>query len=236
LATGAQAGAVLDDARLGGLMARTKATVVLDRVIAGVVDIHLAGDEQPADDDVTVRILDATAELLAAYGLRRWSIDDVAERSGVGRTTVYRTFDGRDALVHAVLARELIQTLAAIEAGVNAYESVEDRLVEGGLIALAALRGSLVERLLHSDPATFLPFLTTGAGPLVAMARAAMTAGLRVAAPDMDPHHAAELAEITSRLGLSFILTRDTVFPIDDDAAARESLRRLLRPLLATGG
>jgi hypothetical protein len=60
-----------------------------------------------------------------------------------------------------------------------------------------------------------------------------MVAGLRAAAPEMDPVHAAEVAEVAARLGLSFILTRDTVFPIDDDAAARESLRRLLRPLLA---
>lgn len=216
-------------------MARTKATVLLDRVVAGVIDLRDEATDrsQPgAADDVTTRILDATAELLAAFGLRRWTIDDVAERSGVGRTTVYRTFDGRDALVHAVLARELSETLAAIESGVAAYDDLEDRVVEGGLIALAALRGSVVEGLLRSDPATFLPFLTTGAGPLLVLARTAMVAGLRAAPPDMDPRHAAEVAEVAARLGLSFILTRDTVFPVDDDAAARESLRRLLRPLL----
>jgi AcrR family transcriptional regulator len=216
-------------------MARTKATVLLDRVVRGVIDLRdeAAGGDKPADDDVTTRILDATAELLGAYGLRRWTIDDVAERSGVGRTTVYRTFDGRDALVHAVLARELTQTLAAIEVGVAGYDDLEDRLVEGGLIALAALRESLVERLLHSDPATFLPFLTTGAGPLLLLARTAMVAGLRAAAPEMDPHRAAEVAEVAARLGLSFILTRDTVFPIDDPDATRAAVRRLLRPLFA---
>jgi AcrR family transcriptional regulator len=214
-------------------MARTKATVVLDRVVAGVIDLRDAtgGDEPPAADDVTTRILDATAELLAAYGLRRWTIDDVAERSGVGRTTVYRTFDGRDELVHAVLSRELTQTLAAVEAGVQRVDNLEDRVVEGGLIAFAALRTSLVERLLHSDPATFLPFLTTGAGPLLSLARTAMVAGLRASAPEMDPHHAAEVAEIAARLGLSFILTRDTVFPIDDPDATRDAVRRLMRPL-----
>jgi hypothetical protein len=41
------------------------------------------------------------------------------------------------------------------------------------------------------------------------------------------------LAEVAARLGLSFILTRDTVFPIDDADALRASLHRLLRPILA---
>jgi hypothetical protein len=57
--------------------------------------------------------------------------------------------------------------------------------------------------------------------------------GLRAAVPDMDPDHAAEVAEIAARLGLSFILTRDTVFPLDDEKATREAVRRLMRPLLA---
>ena len=216
-------------------MARTKPTVLLDRVVAGVIDLR-EGDAEPAtDDDFTTRILDATAELLATYGLRRWTIDDVAQRSGVGRTTVYRTFAARDDLVHAVLARELQQTLAAIDAGVRRYDTLEDKVIEGGLIALAALRESLVEGLLHSDPATFLPFLTTAAGPLVALAREALVAGLQESAPGIDRRRAAELAEIAGRLGLSFVLTRDTVFPIDDEAAARESLRRVLAPLLRFG-
>ena len=213
-------------------MARTKPTVVLDRVVADVIDLRDADGEPVAGDDFTIRILDATAELLSTYGLRRWTIDDVAERSGVGRTTVYRTFAARDDLVHAVLARELQQTLASIDAGIRDHDTLEDKVLEGGLIALAALRESLVERLLHSDPATFLPFLTTAAGPLVALAREALVGALREVAPDIDRQRAAELAEIAARLGLSFILTRDSVFAIDDEAAARESLRRVLRPHL----
>ncbi len=49
----------------------------------------------------------------------------------------------------------------------------------------------------------------------------------------MEPEHAAELAEIAARMGLSFILTRDTVFRVEDEDALRDSLRRLLRPVLA---
>ena len=40
------------------------------------------------------------------------------------------------------------------------------------------------------------------------------------------------LAETMARLGLSFVLTRDTVVPVDDPAAMRRTIRSLLTPLL----
>ena len=49
--------------------------------------------------------------MLRRRGLAGWSVDDVAEAAGVGRTSVYRWFGLRDDLVHAVLARELRATL-----------------------------------------------------------------------------------------------------------------------------
>jgi hypothetical protein len=85
---------------------------------------------------------------------------------------------------------------------------------------------------LHSDPSTVLPFLTTGAGGLIALARQAIVEGIRAQGLVVDEMQAAELAEVAARLGLSFILTRDTIFPLEDPDSLRESLRRLLRPVL----
>jgi AcrR family transcriptional regulator len=200
-------------------MPRRRPTIGLAPLVAG-----MAVDAAGAAD-----VLDAAEELLASYGLRRWSMDDVADRAGVGRTSVYRLFDSRDALVHAVLARELRRTFSAIEAATAEHEDLEDKVVEAGLVAVRALRASVVERLLHSDPATFLPFLTTGAGPLLAIARTHLLAGARAWGIPLDP----AAAEIAARLGLSFILTRETVVPVDDEDLARETMHRLVRPLLA---
>jgi AcrR family transcriptional regulator len=179
------------------------------------------------------RILDAAADLMQLYGLTRWSMEDVAAHAAIGRTSVYRSFASRDDLVHAVLARELRGTVERITTAAAASPSVEEGIIEGALVGLAALRSSVVERLLQSDPATILPFLTTEAGPLVALTREMLTAQARAAGAAVDPEQAAELAEIVARLGLSFILTRDTVFPVEDDEALRRALRRLLRPVLA---
>ncbi|MEI2651995.1 MAG: helix-turn-helix domain-containing protein [Microthrixaceae bacterium] len=75
------------------------------------VDALLASITRPLDivggagDETADRILDAAAELFATLGVRRTGMDDIAERSGLGRTTVYRRFDGRQQIVEAVLAR-----------------------------------------------------------------------------------------------------------------------------------
>jgi TetR/AcrR family transcriptional repressor of uid operon len=179
------------------------------------------------------RILDAGADLMLRYGLTRWTMEDVAERAAIGRTSVYRAFASRDDLVHAVLARELQNTIGRITAAAATAASPEDGIVEGALTGLAALRSSLVETLLESDPGTILPFLTTSAGPLVALTRQLLVAQAGAAGATVDAEQAQELAEIAARLGLSFILTRDTVFPVHDEEALRVALRRLLRPILA---
>jgi hypothetical protein len=135
--------------------------------------------------------------------------------------------------VHAVLARELRATIGEITAAATASSSVEDGIIEGALVGLAALRSSLVEQLLRTDASTILPFLTTKAGPLVALTRQLLVTQARGAGATITAEYANELAEIAARLGLSFVLTRESVFPVDDDEALRDSLRRVLRPVLS---
>jgi AcrR family transcriptional regulator len=64
------------------------------------------------------RLLEAAAECFAANGLD-CSVDEVAKRAGVGHGTVFRRFPTKDALVEAVLARELAQVAALAEAALD---------------------------------------------------------------------------------------------------------------------
>ena len=207
-------------------MPRRKVTVELEPMLGAFAAVSVAGSPEE-------RILDAAAHLMRTYGLKRWSMEDVAERAAIGRTSVYRAFATRDELVHAVLARELRTTIGRISAAAAGSGSVEDGIIEGALAGLASLRSSLVEQLLRSDPFTILPFLTTRAGPLVAITRQLLVAQAGAAGVPITQEHAEELAEIAARLGLSFVLTRESVFPVDDEEALRASLRRLLRPVLS---
>lgn len=193
----------------------------------------LAAVSDPADgdDDLVRRTLDAAEGMLREHGLRPWSVEDVAARAGVGRTSVYRRFGGRDDLVHAVLARELRRTLHAMRMAAASADGLEDKAVAVVVAALDALEGSVVDHLLRSDPGTFLPFLTTGAGPLIAIARDAIAAQMSALDPagrSLPP----ALAEAAARVGLSFVLTRDTALPVHDPVALDAAVRAIVRPFL----
>ncbi len=205
-------------------MARRKLTLALEPIVASVGRV--------VRDDQAVAVLDVAADHLSRFGLGRWSIDDVADAAGVGRTSVYRWFGSREELVHAVLARELRTTLASGARATQAVPRFEDKAVEAALVCFAALEGSVVEHLLRNDPAAVLPLLTTGAAPLVALARMAMAPHLLAAGVAADATQAGILGEALARLGLSFVLTRATIVPVDDRDALREAVRSLLHPIL----
>ncbi|MDP1820966.1 MAG: TetR/AcrR family transcriptional regulator [Acidimicrobiales bacterium] len=210
-------------------MARRKLTIALAPIVAGAV-------VDPSGEDAVVDVvLDATAGLLRSHGLGGWSVEDVAERARLGRTTVYRRFPSRDDLVHGVLARELRRTIAAIGATVARETTLEGRVVEATLVALGELDGSVVDHLLRREPANVLPLLTTGAGPLIDLARRSMAPALLAAGLAGGDDDAEIAAETLARLGLSFVLTRDTVLPVDDPDELRRAVRRLLAPVLGTG-
>jgi AcrR family transcriptional regulator len=85
----------------------------------------------PVDhDQITEHILDAALAEFQEFGLRRASIDSVAERLGVGRMTVYRRFGGKDALAHAVMLRETKRYLDSVHHDI-AGETVHSRIEEG---------------------------------------------------------------------------------------------------------
>jgi AcrR family transcriptional regulator len=204
-----------------------------DLRLASVLSLAAMG---PPSDDVSVAILDAAEGLMRRFGLHRWSMDDVAGAANLGRTTVYRSFANRDDLVHAVLARELRSTLEQIGEATARHDRLDDKFVAAVLAALDALRGSAVERLLETDPTTVLPFLTTEAAPLLAIARTALAAQIRAVDPAVDSDLAELVGEAAARFGLSFVLTRATVVPVDDPAAAADLLGKVVRPLLAALG
>jgi AcrR family transcriptional regulator len=203
-----------------------------EAIVAG-----LAGPLSEADES-TDALLDATTGLLAAHGLRRWTMEDVAERAGLGRATVYRRFASRDELVHAALGREVRSFFAAIAAAVAGRKTVEDQVVEGFLTGWRVMGQSVMGELLANDRAAAVSLLTSA--PVLALARAALVERYQIltgrALSDREASDAELVAEALVRLGLSFVLIPASVINLDDPAAARASLRRLLGPLSSPVG
>ena len=166
---------------------------------------------QPTHD----RILDAAFAAMAAHGLHRLSLEDVAREAGLSRQTVYRYFANRDALVTAVILREeqgfLDQMAEAIEAHDDLRPAMEAAIVAG---LEAARAHPLLDRLLATEPEALLPFLTTGGGPVLSAARPAISDLLEERLPHVATPTLHRVADATTRLFISYAIN-----PPDDDIA-----------------
>ena len=60
---------------------------------------------RPRDQDKEAQILEAATALMAVEGFHAMTVPAVAKRAGVGLGTLYRRFDGKDALANAVFRR-----------------------------------------------------------------------------------------------------------------------------------
>lgn len=192
------------------------------------------------DDETTQRILDAALSLAQDFGLRRSTMEDVARRGGLSRITIYRRFPRKDRLVEAVVLRELHRFMTELDAAVAAQTTPTDRIVEACAFSVQWLRGhQLLNRLLQTEPESIVPHLTTQGGPVIEAARAHSVSVIRQTIfGDAPPSPEAErdlevMAELGVRLTLSFVLTRDSVVPMDTPEDARRYARRYLVPMYA---
>lgn len=193
--------------------------------------LRALSDGAAPEDEVTGRILDAAQELFALHGMRRCTIDDIAEHSGLGRTTVYRRFEGRSQLITAVLARECRRFFGSILLATAHLDRVEDAVVEGMLTGLRSAESSLLSELVRNEPEV-LRLLTVDAGPIIAVAREFLVHASGIG-PGTAAHRQAQVvAEVLVRLAISFVADDRSVLPLDDPDRARADLHALLDPIL----
>ena len=191
---------------------------------------------EPPTDPTSERILDAALELCAGSGVRSLTMDEVADRAGVGRMTVYRRFGSREQLEETLAVREARRCLAELDSTVDPGAPVADQIAQGMLTSLRLIREHpLLDRMSRVEPAAALAALTSEGAAVFAMSRAFVAARLAEAQREgkidrsLDPEQA---AEILVRLGFSFLLIPQSALPLDDDDRMREVARTLIAPIL----
>ncbi len=117
-------------------------------------------------------ILDAAAELLGQLGLNKVTIDDVAEKAGIGKGTVYLHWKTRDLLVYAVILREFLKTAEGLRHAIldDPMEAMLSRATRFRYVA--AVRNPLMRAVLAGG--------LQGFGRLVSGARAGNDANLEL--------------------------------------------------------
>jgi AcrR family transcriptional regulator len=87
--------------------------------------------------DIRTRLLDAAERLLAHYGYKKMTMDDLAAEAGVGRRTIYCHFKNKEELALATLDRTIDLLVAELR-----------RLAEADVHPAERLRRMLVGRIL----------------------------------------------------------------------------------------
>jgi AcrR family transcriptional regulator len=190
-------------------------------------------------DEITSRILRATLEQAELLGMRRSTMEDVARRSGVGRATLYRRFPTKAALMDAVVLSEVRRYLDGSARAHAQATTLEDRLVYSTVFAVTFLREhTLLKKLLRTEPETILPSLTVDAGAIIDFATEQSVANLRTElygksrTTAAQERHLRTVAELHTRLTLSFIVTPHTCINLATIDDTREYVRRYLLPMI----
>jgi AcrR family transcriptional regulator len=153
------------------------------------------------------RILDAAFEQIGEWGLGRTTVEDVARAAGLTRQTIYRYFPSKDHLVTALLLREEDRLLDGAREAFAAQPELADALYEGILFCFHfAEEHPFLERMLRTDEAISLPYVTTRGGSVVSRAREVVAGLIRrkawVRAAMVEP-----VADLIVRAFISYTLT-----------------------------
>ena len=88
------------------------------------------------------------------------ALDDVAQRAGVSRTTIYRRFAGRDELVAAVIERENAELFADIALELKTAGPQSNCYVEAFTLSIMRFRRHRVlNRMMADEPALVLELM-----------------------------------------------------------------------------
>ena len=119
--------------------------------------------------DLRSRLVAATADLIEQHGPLRVRIDDIAERAGCSRATLYRHAADKDELIREViLARS--QVMAAIVAHqIEGITDPTDRLAQGMLLFSDALRSETWYKALQAHSGSGAHALARVGGGLEAL-------------------------------------------------------------------
>lgn len=190
--------------------------MALTDILAGTVgsDTTLRWGADAPDDIAAARerLLDAAETCFEQYGIIKTTVEDIARTAHVSRATVYRYFEGRDALILGVLLRDTDRHLARIGARIERQTSLGDAIVEFVDVTARAARRDVSLGLLFTGEA------------------ARMTGGIIAGAS------VALFERVTAFFRPLFERWSDQVRPGTDVADASEWILRMLLSMLTVKG
>lgn len=179
-------------------------------------------------------LLAAAARRFVEVGIRATTMEDIASEAGAGKATLYRHFANKDAVIDALLDREVARLEKRLEDAVASSPTAAARIEAVFVTGVEFLvTHPVLTRDRDDEPASLLPRVTADGGPLVRMGLGLLerlveegiaTGELRA----VDPRAAAEMI---MRLVLSYFTLPPMHVRVDDP----EQARALAHVLIAGG-
>ncbi|MFD1814242.1 TetR/AcrR family transcriptional regulator [Rhodococcus gannanensis] len=177
-------------------------------------------------------MLDAAREEFERYGIRRTNMDDIARRAGISRSTLYRRFPNKDALVEMLVLRDTATFFAALD------RVAADRDPRGAVVECFT-RGvrltqemPLVARILESEPELILGLTNRTDGAPIVQAATQVASTLRRSGATMSDEDLAAVSELLVRIAVSLMLNPQGQLDISDQDAVRQYADRFLARLV----
>ena len=74
-------------------------------------------------------LLQAASEVIAQYGLRKTTLEDIAEKAGVAKATMYYYFDSKEEIFAEVVEQKSRALFEALAEAIHGKESSSDKLI-----------------------------------------------------------------------------------------------------------
>lgn len=181
---------------------------------------------------MTTAILDAAQQVFEQYGARRANVEDVARAAGISRSTLYRAYPNKEALLEAVLLRQFDDFLTELDR-VAADLPPREAVVECFARGLALTREiPLLARLAESEPDVVTAAGTASQSTLVLGSATRVAATLRRSGATMPDDELHTVAELMLRVSWTYLLNPHGGLDVTDEDAVRDYARRYLAPLV----
>jgi AcrR family transcriptional regulator len=189
---------------------------------------------EPYGSDLDERIVAATLDCVARWGLAKTTLDDIARAAGCSRATVYRTFPGgKGSLIEHAGHRELERFFVALAGALAEVDTLEDAVVVAVCEASRGIRGhAALQYLIQHESDVLLPYISfDGINPLLAWSADFAAVHL---ARFIGPDHARDLGEWACRIILTYSdLDARVRVDLGDPVTAREFVRTFVLPGVA---
>ncbi|HLS79208.1 MAG TPA: helix-turn-helix domain-containing protein [Nocardia sp.] len=202
-------------------------TKLFGRAVAKVVT-HSTADPDVAD------VYEATLRVLTERGTRTATMDDIAERTGISRATLFRRYGGKDALFEAAVAHTLRNFLAEITTTFLTVIDPADRIAEA-FVACLRLRDRLFADTMDADRnAELLAIIAAGDPSPIDIGTRFIAARIRAGQEEgtLPPGDPDLRADAVIRLTVGYLLLPAPGYDLADDEAARDLARRVIAPLV----